>query len=1041
MISQFFIERPRFAFVISIVFIIAGLISIGVLPVAQYPDITPSQVQITANYPGADAETVLNTVVQPIESQVNGVKRMIYLSSTSADDGSAVITATFGIGTDGDLNTVNVQNRVSIAQPSLPSEVRDRGITVKEKSSNMLLVISLSSPDGAYDSLFLSNYLYINVQDEIARITGVGDTGILGAANYSMRIWLDPAKMANMQLSVDDITNAIQAQNTQVPAGALGDAPTPPNQEFRYSLLVQGRLETITEFENIVVRSLPDGSNVKIKDIARVELGGENYSSASTVNGKPGALLAVFQLSDANGLEIAEKCKAKLEELKHSFPAGVEYGVQYDTTLFIQASVKEVVETLFIAVLLVVLVTYLFLQDVRSTMIPTIAIPVSLIGTFAFLNIAGYSINLITLFGLILAIGIVVDDAIVVIENVNRLMEEEDLEPKEAAQKTMIQVTGPVIATTLVLLAMFIPVCFLPGITGEMYRQFGITISIAVLISSINALTLSPALCATILRKRDKEQKPIFIFVWFNKFFNSLTHGYGTLVASLLRKSVLVIIMYVAMMGVAYKLNGWLPTGFIPTEDLGAFMVNVQLPDAASLPRTEAILKEAVEKIQKTPGVNYVMATSGYSILNSTHSSNNALIIAVLDDWSKRSKASEHQTAIVNSLRKELYAIPGAMVSPFEVPSIPGIGTTGGFSFVIEDTTGVDPGRLEHAMNAIVVAANQRPELSGVFSTYRANVPRVFLKVDREKALKLGVPVASINNALTCYQGSYYVNDFNRYGKVFKVMIQADVDFRRDVRDLDNVYVLNNENEMVPLSTLVEVETTFGPQYMNRYNLYSSVTINGNSAPGYSSGQAMAVMEELAKENLPVGMKYEWTDMSYQEQLAGNQAIIVFALALTFIYLFLVAQYESWMIPLSVMLSVPVAFFGSLVFLWLLKETNNIYTQVGFVLLFGLACKTAILIVEFAKKKHEEGMGIIDAAIFAAKLRFRAVIMTAVSFILGVFPLVIASGAGAASRRSLGTAVFGGMLVSCILGTILVPSFYVIIQWLIDKTKGSKDKA
>ncbi|MBN2640207.1 MAG: multidrug efflux RND transporter permease subunit [Victivallales bacterium] len=1041
MISLFFIERPRFAFVISIVFIIAGLISIQMLPVAQYPDITPSQVQITASYPGADAETVLKTVVQPIESQVNGVKRMIYLSSTSADDGSAVITATFGIGTDGDLNTVNVQNRASIAEPSLPSEVRDRGITVKEKSSNMLLVISLSSPDGTYDSLFLSNYLYINIQDEIARITGVGDTGILGAANYAMRIWLDPAKMANMQLTIDDITNAIKSQNTQVPAGALGEAPCPPGQDFRYGLLVQGRLETIQEFENIVIRSLPDGSNVKIKDIARVELGGENYSSSSTVNSKPGALLAVFQLSDANGLEIAEKCKAKLEELKHSFPKGVEYGIQYDTTRFIQASVKEVVETLFIAVLLVILVTYLFLQDVRSTMIPTIAIPVSLIGTFAFLNIAGYSINLITLFGLILAIGIVVDDAIVVIENVNRLMEEEDLDPKEAAKKTMMQVTGPVIATTLVLLAMFIPVCFLPGITGEMYRQFGITISVSVLISSVNALTLSPALCATILRKKSKEQKPLFIFVWFNNFFNALTHGYGALVSSLLRKSVLVMIMYIAMMGVAYKLNGWLPTGFIPTEDLGAFMVNVQLPDAASLPRTEAVLKTAIEEIKKTPGVSDVMATSGYSILNSTHSSSNALIIAVLDDWSKRKKPSEHQTAIVNSLRKKLYAIPGAMVSPFEVPSIPGIGTTGGFSFVIEDTTGVNPGRLEHAMNAIVVAANQRPELSGVFSTYRANVPRVFLKVDREKALKLGVPVERINNALTGYQGSYYVNDFNRYGKVFKVLIQADVDFRRDVRDLDNVYVLNNNDEMVPLSTLVEVEASFGPQYMNRYNLYSSVTINGNPAPGYSSGQAMATMEELAKETLPIGMKYEWTDMSYQEKLAGNQAIIVFALALTFIYLFLVAQYESWMIPLAVMLSVPVAFFGSLVFLWLLKETNNIYTQVGFVLLFGLACKTAILIVEFAKKKHEEGMGIIEAAIFAAKLRFRAVIMTAVSFILGVFPLVIASGAGAASRRSLGTAVFGGMLVSCILGTILVPSFYVIIQWLIDKTKGGKKNA
>ena len=1038
MISKFFIDRPRFAFVISIVITIAGLISIINLPVAQYPNITPSQVQVTATYPGADAQTVLKTVVEPLEAQINGVKRMMYISSTSADDGTATITVTFPADSDGDINTVNVQNRVSRAQAKLPQEVTQQGVIVKEKSSNMLLVINLYSPKGTWDSIFLSNYINIYINDEITRVTGVGDTSILGAADYSMRIWLNPDKLANLKMTVSDVINAIKAQNVQVAAGAIGDSPIGKNQQFRYTVQTQGRLSSVKEFENIVIRGTSDGANVKIKDVARVELGAENYNQVSTLNGQPASLLAVYQLPEANGLQIAEACRKKLEELKKRFPPDLEYGIQYDTTKFIKSSIDEVVKTLFEAVLLVILVTFLFLQCWRSTLIPTLAIPVSLIGTFAILLALGYSINLITLFGLILAIGIVVDDAIVVIENVNRLMEEEHLSPKDAAKKTMEQVTSPVIATTLVLLAMFIPVCFLPGITGEMYRQFGVTISVSVLISSINALTLSPALCATLLKPNEGKMN-FFLFNWFNRFFDWMTHRYSSLVSNLVRKSLLVLLAYMVLMGISWKIYGVLPTGFIPNEDQGAFMVNVQLPDAAAAPRTEKLVGQVADMIRKTPGVSDVMTTTGFNIITSTTASNNAFIICVLDDWSKRIGPEMSQDAIMRRLYRKFNQIGGAAIIPFAVPAIPGLGTTGGFSFVIEDTQGTDAQRLSQAMRDMIYKANQEPELSGVFSTFRANVPRIFLKFDREKAIKMGVPIQEINTALAGLEGYTYVNDFNLFGKVFKVEVQADSPFRNAIDDIGALYVRNNVGEMVPLSTLVAIETQFGPQFVNRYNLYSSVTLNGNAAAGFSSGQAMKRMEELAEKNLPQGMKFDWTDISYQEKLAGNQAGIVFGLALLFIYLFLVAQYESWLIPLSVMLSVPVAFFGSLLFLLILGVDNNIYTQVGFVLLFGLACKTAILIVEFAKEQHEKGMSVIDSAVFAAKLRFRAVLMTAISFILGVFPLIVATGAGANSRRSLGTVVFGGMLISCIFGTILIPSFYVIIQKTINRFAGKKD--
>ena len=1038
MISRFFIERPKFSFVVSIVITLAGFIAMLALPVTQYPDIVPSQVQITSAYPGADAMTVQQTVIEPIEAQVNGVKDMLYMSSTSSDSGAAVTTVTFAPGTSGDMNTVNVQNRVNWASANLPDEVRRQGVIVKEKSSNMLLVICIYSPKGSYDSLFLSNYASINIEDEISRIPGISDVYMLGEQKYSMRIWLDPDKMASLKMTTEDISNAIKSQNIQVSAGAIGDPPCSDKQLLRLTVQTQGRLKDVEEFKNIVIRQAQNGGSVKIRDVAKVDLGAENYNSVGWLNGKPSSLLAVYQFNDANGLSIAKDCIAKLEELKKRFPNDLDYGIKYDTTKFIKTSIEEMILTLFEAVFLVILITFIFLQDWRATLIPTIAIPVSLIGTFAVLLAVGYTINLITLFGLILAIGIVVDDAIVVIENVNRLMTEEKLPPKEAAIKTMEQVTGPVIATTMVLLAMFIPICFLPGITGEMYRQFGVTISVAVLISSINALSLSPALSALILRPPGAvPKKKFFFFRWFDFVFGKISGSFAVIVSTLVRKSVLILLMYMVMMFVSYKLYGLLPTGFIPEEDQGAFFINVQLPDGSALPRTQRVVDKVTEMAKNTHGVSDVIVTSGYSILTGTAASNNAMVIVILDDWSKRKTPALQQDAILNKLRGELYQIPEAMVMPFTVPAIPGLGSSGGFSFVIEDTTGTNPQRLAGAANDLIVKANEAPEMAGVFSTFRANIPQIYVKVDREKALKMGVAIQDINDAFQSLLGYSYINDFNKFGKVYKVEIQAQSQFRSDITGLSSIKLRNRNGEMVPLDTLVEVETRFGPQFLTRYNMYSSLTVNGSAASGQSSGQAMKAMEKLAEKTLPSGMKYEWTDMSYQEKLAGGKVIFVFILALIFIYLFLVAQYESWMIPIAVMLSVPIAFLGALGALFARGIDNNIYTQVGFVLLFGLAAKTAILIVEFAKElcEKDENMSPADAAIHAAKLRFRAVVMTAISFVLGVLPLVTASGAGALSRRALGTTVFGGMAVSCILGTILIPSFFVVIMLVVGKKK------
>ena len=1041
MLSKFFIERPRFACVISIITILAGIVAIRFLPVSEYPNITPSQIRISANYPGADAETVQKTVIAPIEEQLNGVKGMLYMSSNASDTGMATITVTFGIGTDGDSNTVNVQNRVNWATPQLPEAVKRQGVVVKEQNSNMLMIVTLTSPNGKQSALQLNNYARNNIIEELARIPGVGDVQNLGELKYAMRIWLDPKRMAGLNMTVEDVLSAIRAQNVQVAAGSIGEQPIDENQAYRYTVQTRGRLEDAEDFKNIVIRSAPDGSNIKIKDVAKVELAAERYSTRAWIDRKNTAVMAIYQLSDANGLMISSDVKEVLKGLEKSFPEDMVYNIQYDTTKYVRSSINEVVKTLIEAVVLVILITFLFLGDWRSTLIPSVAIPVSLIGTFAVLYGIGYSINVITLFGLILAIGIVVDDAILVIENVNRLMHDEHLSPHDAAVKTMMQVSGAVVATTLVLLAMFLPICFLGGITGEIYRQFGITISVAVVLSSVNALTLSPALSALILKPVDKDHQKFIIFRKFDQYFEKFTGKYMFLVKGLIRKSLFALALITIITGAGVKLYDILPTGFIPDEDKGAFFIHVQLPDAAAMPRTKKVVHEISKKLEKLPGVENVVSVAGFNLLGGTVASNCGVLIVALKPWEERQTPNLSQKAIMGVAYGILSQVRDAKAIPFGVPALPGIGGTNGFSFVLEDLTGTHPERLAKTGFRLMMAANKDPRLMQVFTTFTASEPKIFVKVDRQKAIDMGISLQSINNALQAFIGQTYVNDFNKFGKVYRVWLQGKMSSRSDLNDINSVYVRNNKGQMLPLESVVDVSMRLGPPYLKRYNMRSSLDLMGSGAPGVSSGEAMKAMEEIADEILPQGMTFDWTNMSYQERAAGNRVVIIFVLSLLFIYLFLVAQYESWMIPWGVMLSVPIAFLGAIGTLHLAGMTNDIYSQVGMVLLFGVASKTSILIIEFAKAEHESGKSIIEAATSAAKLRFRAVLMTAISFICGTLPLVLASGAGAASRKSLGFTVVGGMALSCILGTLLVPGLYVIIQKVIDGTRRKFKKA
>ncbi|PVZ65392.1 efflux RND transporter permease subunit [Pelagibaculum spongiae] len=1040
MFSHFFIKRPRFALVISIVITLAGILSLLKLPIAQFPEISPPQISVTAFYPGASAQVVEEAVIKPLEQQINGVEDMLYIESTASNDGSASITITFRTDTDAAQAQVNVQNRVAIAENKLPQEVTRSGVTVRQQSSAMLLGINLVSDDPAHDGIFLSNYTSNNIVENMARIPGVANAQVLGERTWSMRVWLNPDRMAALGVTISDLRSALQEQNVIVAAGKLGAGPVIPGQQFEYSIQTRGRLQSVDEFKQVIVRANPNGSSVHLKDVARIELGAKTYTAEAFLDNSPTAFLVIYQQPNANALDVAAAAEKEMQRLSKAFPKGIEYKIIFDTTKFIRASISEVVITLLQAIALVILVVFLFLQNIRATLIPALAIPVSLVGTFAVMSLLGYSINTITLFGLVLAIGVVVDDAIVVIENVERLITEEKMQPIEATKQAMTEISGPIIATTLVLLAVFVPVAFMPGLTGKLYTQFAVTISVAVLISSLNALTLSPALCALLLKPGQSQLK------WlapFERLIKKMTGGYSSVVASLLRRSTLIGVLFLGLLATTGYMLQTTPTGFVPYEDQGYFMVDVQLPDAASGNRTAETLKKVSAIISEQPGVAHVVSVSSFSLLSGA-GSNGAMAIAILDDWEDRPGVELNQFIILGKLQAQLNQLAEARVIAFPLPPIPGLGSTGGFDFRLQDTSGKSPQELAQVMGGLINQANSKDELTRVNSSYRANIPQYQLNINRNKAKALGVPLSDIFLTLQTQLGSLYINDFNLFGRSYQVTLQAESQYRAKPSDLQHFYVRNKNNEMVPLNALASLEPVQGPTSIKHYNLYRSASINGSTVDGYSSGDAIRIMSELA-DQLPDGYSYQWSGQSLQEIESGSQAPFIFALALLFVYLFLVAQYESWNIPFAVLGAVPIAILGAFIGLSLFRllipsMSNDVYAQIGMVLLIGISSKTAILIVEFAVELRAQGQTVFEAALNAAKLRFRAVLMTALSFVLGVLPLVLASGAGASSRRSLGVVVLFGMMLATILGTLLVPVFYQIIQNMRDKVKGKLAK-
>ncbi|MBS0169436.1 MAG: multidrug efflux RND transporter permease subunit [Nitrospira sp.] len=1032
MISHFFIDRPIFASVLSIIILVIGLVALQALPIAQFPEITPPVVQIEADYPGANAEIVADSVARPIEVQLPGIDNLLYYDSTSTNDGHMTIKLTFEIGTDVDIAQVQTQNRVKLAEPQLPPEVVRQGITINKVSPDLLAVVALSSVDPTHDTVYLSNYAILRVLDNVKRLRGVGNALIFGSQNYSMRLVLDPIRMAQLSLTPTDIVNVVREQNRDFPAGTIGREPALKGTELTIPVITQGRLTEVKEFEDLIVRAMPNGSMVHLRDVARVELGAQSYTLEGRWNGKPNVFLLTFLSPGANALETVRKVKAELEEVSKSFPPGVSYDIPYDTTRFIDVSIKEVVKTLMEAMVLVILVVYLFLQSWRATLIPGVAVPVSLIGAFAGMQALGFSINTLTLFGMVLVIGIVVDDAIVVVENCERHMSQGGLSPKAAAKRAMEEVTGPVIAIVLVLCAVFVPVGFLGGITGELYKQFAITISIAVIISGFVALTLSPALCALVLKPGEEQHRGFFGI--FNRTFSWMQGRYLSIVGVALTRRVLSVALFGGLLVGVFMLFKVIPSSFLPEEDQGYFITIVQLPDGASKQRTDAVLNKIESYFLASPVIHSTDTLSGQNFVFSTRGSNTATMFVPLKHWDERKAPQQHVKAVIGAAFGEFAKIPEALILAFNAPSIRGLGATGGFTLQLQDPSSGDFNKFSAAAQEFIGKARQNPAIGAIGTSFRVSAPRIIAKVNRERAKALGVPISEIFDTMQAYFGNFYINDFIKYGRVYRVQTEADAQYRSTPKDVSKIYVRAIGPQgatMIPLDTVVDTDFSSGPDPVTHFNGYNTALVLGSAAPGYSSGQVLDALEQVAKEVLiPQGYGIDWSGISYQERMVGSQSMYAFAFGLLMVFLVLAAQYESWVVPFAVILAVPLGLFGALSAVWLKGMTNDIYFQIGLVTLIGLSAKNAILIVEFANKRYEEGLPLLDATIEAAKLRFRPIVMTSMAFILGVVPLVVATGAGAASRNSIGTGVFGGMLAATFLAIFFVPLFFVLIRSL-----------